>query len=102
MGVAPSKTTPEPQLDEKLVSRLRDLQLEPRQWEHRFEVDGEEPWLLVKNEKEKRRNGKSTNPPPRYSPKSTTIAVSKMEEWEKELLEDPKVSRGTYYTSVYL
>src|SRR2546430_12178121 len=99
MGGAPSKTIPEPQLDEKLVSRLRDLQLEPRQWEHRFEVDGEEPWLLVKNEKEKRRDGKSTNPSPRYSPKSAPIAVSKMEEWETELLENPKVSRRTSYTS---
>src|SRR4051812_463781 len=85
MGAAPSKNTPEPQLNEKLVSRLRDLQLEPRQRSYRFEVDGEEPWLLVKNEKNK--EGKPTT-------KSTPIAISKMAEWERELLEDPKVSRG--------
>ena len=76
MGSTASKVS-EPELNEKLVERLRALQVE--EYAHRRELDEEFVHVV--------RDG-----PGRYDSDSASsdMSVRAMQEWEKELLEDPK------------
>ncbi|KAI9869186.1 MAG: hypothetical protein M1830_005455, partial [Pleopsidium flavum] len=72
MGSAQSKM-PEPAVGEKLAERLHALKVKEssRELEKGYVyIDGQDP--------------------PRYSPASQTVSISITEEWEKELLQDPK------------
>ncbi|KAI9808348.1 MAG: hypothetical protein M1827_007497 [Pycnora praestabilis] len=71
MGSSQSKL-PEPEVSEKLAERLRALQMSKNKLEDDYVyVRGDEPTL-------------------HYSLASPTLSISGIQEWQKELLEDPK------------
>ncbi|KAI9833749.1 MAG: hypothetical protein M1819_003482 [Sarea resinae] len=72
MGSSQSKV-PEPAVSEKLVERLRALELK---YNDNGSVNG---YVHL-----------STAGPPSYSPAVTGVSTSRVTQWEKELLEDPK------------
>ena len=72
MGASQSKL-PEPIIEEKLTERLRALEVK----ESRLE-----------NEKDYVYDNDQKSPQAKYSP---TVSINTAEQWEKELLEDPKV-----------
>ena len=72
MGASQSKL-PEPVIEEKLVERLRALDVKEGR------AEAEKDYVYVDD---------SRFSPTKYSP---TVSVSTAEQWEKELLEDPKV-----------
>ena len=93
MGSSQSKL-PEPAVGEKLAERLHAMEVK----ESRNELEKGYVYL----EGEQRALSESyalfESPPaynlyvaPQYSPCSSTISISTAEQWEKELMEDPKV-----------
>lgn len=75
MGSSQSKL-PEPFVQEKLAERLQALEIQENH------AEGEKEYVYV---------GKEEKTPIRdYSP---TLSISAAEQWEKELLQDPKVNR---------
>ena len=98
MGNSQSKAL-EPAISEKLTERLQALEVK----ENRFELDkgyvyinGEECeyalsywfWILTP----------SLVPP--YHPYSSTVSIGTAEQWEKKLMEDPKVSSDSRSASI--
>ena len=75
MGASQSKL-PEPLLQEKLTERLHALEVRDNK------VEPEKDYVYVEG-----KHGVSVSPC-KYSP---TVSISAAEQWEKELLEDPKV-----------
>ena len=73
MGASQSKL-PEPVIEEKLMERLRALEVKESR------VETEKDYVYVDDQ---------TSPQTKYS---STVSISTAEQWEKELLEDPKVS----------
>ncbi|KAI4134845.1 MAG: hypothetical protein LQ347_001184 [Umbilicaria vellea] len=72
MGSSQSKL-PEPAVGEKLAERLRAMEAK----ESRNEL--EKGYVYIDGQQ-----------PPQYSPCSTTVSISTAEQWEKELMQDPK------------
>ena len=71
MGASQSKL-PEPVIEEKLVERLRALDLKESR------AEAEKDYVYVDDSK---------SSDTKYSP---TVSINTAEQWEKELLEDPK------------
>ena len=74
MGAALSKAS-EPAVEEKLAERLQALEVKETQHE------SDKDYVYV--------DGDAKRPTGKYSP---TVSISEAEQWEKELLEDPKVN----------
>ena len=72
MGASQSKL-PEPVIEEKLLERLRALEVKESR------VESEKDYVYLDDQK---------IPQKEYSP---TVSISTTEQWEKELLDDPKV-----------
>ena len=75
MGASQSKL-PKPLLQEKLTERLHALEVRDTK------VEPEKDYVYVEG-----KNGVSTSP----CEHSPTVSISAAEQWEKELLKDPKV-----------
>lgn len=73
MGASQSKL-PEPVIEEKLLERLRALEVRESR------VESEKDYVYLDDQK---------TPQKSYSP---TVSISTTEQWEKELLDDPKVA----------
>lgn len=72
MGASESKL-PEPVIEEKLMERLRALEVKESR------VEAEKEYVYVDDQ---------TSPQTKYS---SDVSINTAEQWEKELLEDPKV-----------
>lgn len=81
MGTSQSKAS-EAAVREQLVERLAALDLKIKQQQYTLSDDFEKDYVLLQNTNEA---------PPSYGPRHQDISISAAQQWQRELLSDPKV-----------